>query len=181
MSSVGSSDDGVSAPLAETGASFVDRARAYAENFARTCELELSASVSPDSNGEGIVIAFDGPDAHLLAARRGQVLDALQLLATYSLRGGPSSGGAAGRSGPRAPRITLDADGYRARRAATLQKMAQELADEVKSSGQEAVLDPLSPWERRIVHTALADDPGVTTYSEGEEPDRYIIISPAAA
>jgi spoIIIJ-associated protein len=54
-----------------------------------------------------------------------------------------------------------------------------ELADEVKSSGQEAVLDPLSPLERRIVHTVLADDPGVTTYSEGEEPDRYIIISPA--
>jgi spoIIIJ-associated protein len=127
----------------------------------RRIGLDLAATVI--ANGaDGITLAFDGPDAYLLAARRGQVLDALQLLATYSLRG------ASARSGPRPPRLTCDADGYRARREATLCQMAHALADEVKSTGQEAVLDPLSPLERRIVHTALADDPGVMTYSEGK-------------
>ena len=157
----GSSDDGVA---------FAERARAYAEAFASASELDLTAEVMLDA--EGVTVAFDGPDAPLLAARRGQILDALQLLATYSLRGS--------RSGPRPPRLTFDAAGYRVKRATTLRQMAQEVADEVKSTGQEAVLDPLSPLERRIVHTALVDDPGVTTYSEGEEPDRYIIISPRA-
>ena len=155
----------------DDGVAFAERARAYAEAFASASELDLTAQVTLD-DAEGVTVAFDGPDAPLLAARRGQVLDALQLLATYSLRGS--------RSGPRPPRLTFDAAGYRVKRAATLRQMAQEVADEVKSTGQEAVLDPLSPLERRIVHTALVDDPGVTTYSEGEEPDRYIIISPRA-
>lgn len=164
-------DNGPQQQAGEGDPTFTERAQAYAEAFASASGLDLTAAVT--ANGaDGITLAFDGPDAHLLAARRGQVLDAMQLLATYSLRG------AAGRSGPRPPRLTFDADGYRARREMTLRQMAQELADEVKSTGQEAVLDPLSPLERRIVHTALADDPGVTTYSEGEEPDRYIIISP---
>ncbi len=169
-----SNDDSGSPQAAATSdAAFTERAHAYAEAFASASGLELTATVTAD-DADGILLAFDGPDAHLLAAHRGQVLDALQLLAAYSLRG------ALGRSGPRPPRLTLDADGYRAKRKATLCQMAQEFADEVKSSGQEAVLDPLSPLERRIVHTALADDPGVMTYSEGEEPDRYIIISPRA-
>ncbi len=155
----------------EAHATFSEHARAYAEAFASASGLDLTARMTADDE-DGLVLAFDGPDAHLLAARRGQVLDALQLLVTYSLRAASS------RSGPRPPRLTCDSDGYRAKRRATLCQMAQELADEVKSSGQEAVLDPLSPLERRIVHTALADDPGVMTYSEGEEPDRYIIISP---
>jgi spoIIIJ-associated protein len=166
-----SNDDSDPGTAGEAHATFSEHARAYGEAFAAASGLDLTAQVTAD-DADGLVLAFDGPDAHLLAARRGQVLDALQLLATYSLRG------ASHRSGPRPPRLTCDADGYRAKRKATLYQMAHALADEVKSSGQEAVLDPLSPLERRIVHTALADDPGVMTYSEGEEPDRYIIISP---
>ena len=76
------------------------------------------------------------------------------------------------------PRLTVDADGYRARRAETLQRFAQQLAEQVMGSGQEAVTDPLNPMERRIVHTALVDHPDVTTYSEGEEPGRYVVVTP---
>ncbi len=57
--------------------------------------------------------------------------------------------------------------------------MAQELAEQVVATGNEAVLDPLSPMERRIVHQAAMEVPGVRTYSEGEEPNRYIVIAPA--
>jgi len=150
----------------------IARAKAFADGLtdaAASDDLVVTGSVRSDEP-DAITIAFDGSDAHYLVGRHGQALDALQLIATFAVR--------PGRGGPRV-RITLDADGYRAKRAATLCKMAQELADEVKATGQEAVLDPLSPLERRIVHTALVDDPGVTTYSEGEEPERYIIISPA--
>jgi len=73
----------------------------------------------------------------------------------------------------------FDADDYRIRREKTLKELADDLAAQVLSTGQEAVLDPLSPMERRIVHNALAEIPGVRTYSEGEEPDRFVIISPA--
>lgn len=145
-----------------------ERARVFAEGLADASGLELTARVAGDEP-DGITIAFDGADAPLLAARRGQVLDALQYLASLAVNR---------RGGPRL-RILFDAAEYRERRAETLRNLAHELADEVRSTGQEAVLDPLSPLERRIVHTALKDEPGVRTYSEGEDPERYIIVSPA--
>ena len=145
------------------------RAREFAEGLAKAvADFDLHTQVTSDEP-ENIRISFEGPDSPMFVGRNGQVLDALQTLASHIINR---------RSGQRL-RITFDADLYRARREETLIKLAQDLADQVKSTGQEAVLDPLSPMERRIVHTALADDPGVQTYSEGEEPDRYIIISPA--
>ena len=175
-SSDGGSGD-VRSETTATATTSVERVRRFAEGFAAASGSDglqvFVARVEADGT-DSVRVAFDGPDAHLLVGRRGQGLDALQLIAANALRGGAGRGEASGRV-----RVTCDADNYRGRREETLRQMAMELADEVKSSGQEAVLDPLSPLERRIVHTVLADDPGVTTYSEGEEPDRYIIISPA--
>lgn len=153
--------------VSETG--LMERAETFARGLAKASGLDLQESVVADGP-DAVTVAFDGPDAHLLVGRQGQVLDALQYLASLAL---------GGRSGQRL-RIVFDADGYRIRREATLQKLAQDLSAQVKATGQEAVLDPLSPLERRIVHTALADDPDIRTYSEGEEPERYIIISPAS-
>jgi spoIIIJ-associated protein len=144
------------------------RARTWAEGLAAASGLDVRATVAADEP-DGVTLAFEGPDAHWLVGRHGQVLDALQYLASLGVNRG---------AGQRL-RVLFDADGYRARREATLKKLAHDLAAQVKSTGQEAVLDPLSPLERRIVHTALADDPAVKTYSEGEEPERYVIISPA--
>jgi spoIIIJ-associated protein len=75
-------------------------------------------------------------------------------------------------------RIVLDADNYRARREEALTKQAMDLAAQAVEAGQEAELEPLSAYERRIIHNALADHPEVTTYSEGEEPRRRVIIAP---
>ncbi len=69
-------------------------------------------------------------------------------------------------------------DGYRARRARKLADFANELAAEVGKSGQEAVTDVLNPMERRLIHTALVDHPDVETYSEGDEPNRYVVVTP---
>lgn len=115
-------------------------------------------------------LEIEGPDAGLLIGRRGQTLDALQYLLLVMV--------SHNRSLSQRFRVILDADGYRKRREEALQTLAQSLAARVKQTGQEAVLEPLNPLERRIVHTALMDDPAVETYSEGEEPNRHIVITP---
>ncbi len=119
---------------------------------------------------ESVDLAVEGPDASALVGRQGQVLNALQYL----------TGLMAARSLGRRIRVTVDAEDYRARRAETLIQMARELAAQVREHNQEAVMDPLNAMERRIIHTALLEEPGVQTYSEGDEPDRHVVISPKA-
>lgn len=76
-------------------------------------------------------------------------------------------------------RVLLDCDNYRARRVEALTQLAMDCAAQVKERQEECELDALPPHERRIIHNALSDDPGVRTYSEGEDPDRRTIIAPA--
>jgi spoIIIJ-associated protein len=170
-----SSSDGVEATELETQAEFDPKARAiaFAEGLAAASGLDIYV-VAREEGPENLVIAFEGPDSRFLVGRAGQVLDSLQYL-TQLVTGGRRFGA---YSGGRL-RVTFDADSYRARREATLRKLAQELVEQVRATGQEAVLDPLSAMERRIVHQAISDEPGIRTYSEGEDPDRYIVIAPA--
>jgi len=107
-------------------------------------------------------------DAAILIGRHGQTIDAIQYLVSVMTHR---------RAGARI-RISIDVEGYRNRREEALTNQALLLASKVKESGQEAVLDSLTAGERRIIHTALAEDPDVYTYSEGVEPDRHIVISP---
>jgi spoIIIJ-associated protein len=99
----------------------------------------------------------------------GQGLDALQMLFNMILPRGATSD----------VRLMLDAEGYRERRANSLRQRALDLAAEVKERNQEAELEPLPSHERRIIHSALSEDPAVSTYSEGDEPYRRVVISPA--
>lgn len=148
-----------------------ERAIAYAEGLAAASDLDLSVE-HHDVGDDNLWIKFDGPDSRFLVGRSGQVLDALQYLTLLSVnRRGPLTGARL--------RVTFDADSYRARREVTLKKLARELSEQVRATGQEAVLDPLSAMERRIVHQAISDEEGIRTYSEGEDPDRYIVIAPA--
>lgn len=120
---------------------------------------------------EGVELAIEGPDAPALIGKQGQVLNSVQyLLGLMATR----------RLGERI-RVTVDAENYRGRRAETLIKMARDLAAEVRAHNQEAVMDPLNAMERRIIHTALLEEPGIRTYSEGDEPDRRVVISPKPA
>ncbi len=150
-----------------------ERAIAFAEGLAGASGLDIFVATR-DDGPETIQIAFEGPDSRLLVGRGGQVLDALQYLTQLSGNR---------RSIVQTPgarlRVIYDADSYRARREATLHKLAAELSEQVRATGQEAVLDPLSAMERRIVHQAISEEPGIRTYSEGEEPERYIVIAPA--
>jgi len=115
-----------------------------------------------------INIELIGGDTRATLGRMGQALDALQFLCNTILSRRITSD----------VRLLLDAEGYRTRRADVLRQRALELANEVKTLNQEAELEPLPAHERRIIHAALADDPEISTYSEGEEPARRVVISP---
>jgi spoIIIJ-associated protein len=113
-------------------------------------------------------VVGDGTSA--LIGRGGETIDALQyLLSQVASR---AEGGARRR-------VALDADGYRARREAALVELAEQAAQEAVEYGDEIELDAMTPHDRRIVHMALKEKPGIVTRSEGEEPRRRIIVEPA--
>lgn len=131
--------------------------------------MHLSADVEAVPQDDGAwLVEFVGQDAGGLVGRQGSTLNALQYLA----------GIVAQRQAGQQVRLILDADGYREKRREVLVEQAMELAREVIEARQEAELDPLSPYERRIIHMALADHPDVVTYSEGTGDERRIIIAP---
>ena len=131
--------------------------------------MGLRSEVAAEEGEEGTWrVAVDGPDAGELIGVNGDALNALQYLATVV---------AQRRMGEHV-RLVLDANDYRRKREQALTDQALELAAEVARLGQEAELDPLSAYERRIIHNALTDHPDVVTYSEGEEPERRVVIAP---
>ena len=147
-----------------------DKAQQFAEGIAAAAapDFAITARIASEEP-EGVVLAFEGEDATRFVGKNGQILDALGFLASQVVN----------RRGAARIRILFDADDYRRKREETLVKLATELGEQVLATGQEAVLDPLSPMERRIIHNVVSEMPGLQTYSEGEEPERFIIISPA--
>jgi spoIIIJ-associated protein len=109
-----------------------------------------------------------GDDVGLFIGRRGQTIDAVQHLAQRIVF----------HDGPSQVRVVIDADGYRERRAETLRGDADEAAEEVLRSGRPVELDPMPASERRVVHEHLRERGDVETHSEGDEPERYLVISP---
>jgi spoIIIJ-associated protein len=110
-----------------------------------------------------------GEDLGLFIGRHGQTIEAVQHLAQRIIF----------PDGPSPVRVMIDANGYRERRAASLRAEADEAADEALRLGEPVELDPLPPLERRIVHEYLRDRGDVETHSEGNEPERFLVISPA--
>jgi spoIIIJ-associated protein len=112
--------------------------------------------------------SIEGDDVGLFIGRRGQTIDAVQHLAQRIVFHGGS---------PDA-RVVVDADGYRERRAESLRSIALDAAEESLRSGQAGGLDPMPASERRIVHEYLRERDDVETHSEGEEPERYLVVEP---
>ncbi|MBS1713371.1 MAG: KH domain-containing protein [Armatimonadetes bacterium] len=132
--------------------------------------LDVTATVS-DVSGKYVNIKLGGKDVSHLVGRRGEVLNALQYLMNVAVSRQLDNG----------VRVAVDGNDYRRKRADELEKFAMGVAEEVKKRGEEAVLDALPAFERRLIHQALAEFEGVVTYSEGEEPDRRVVIAPAEA
>ena len=114
-----------------------------------------------------IGIKLDSQNSSILIGRKGKNLDALQLLANIY----------AGRLGHEEIRVILDTENYRIRREESLVRLAYTTADKVHTSHKSILLEPMNPFERRIIHSALQNDRYVTTHSEGDEPYRHVVVT----
>lgn len=131
--------------------------------------LDLDAEVSVEESEGTLMGRVEGEDVGLLIGRRGQTIDAVQHLAQRIVfRGGSAE-----------VRVVIDADGYRERRAEALRAMALEAVEDALTTGEAVELDPMPASERRIVHEFLRDRDDVGTHSEGEEPERYLVVEPS--
>ncbi len=158
------SEEAEVAATADDGDRFIE----LIEDLVAKADLEVTAKVTQVS-GRYVNIELDGKDAAYLVGKHGEVLNALQYLVNII----------AGRKFGNGVRATIDGNHYRNRREQQLTAHAQRVADEVIKRGEEAVLDALPAFERRIVHKALSEYKGISTYSEGEEPNRRVVIAPA--
>lgn len=127
-----------------------------------------SCAVEMSQQEDSLMLNITGEDASGAIGYRGETLDALQYLCSLLLNGKNDG----------FKRVTLDAEGYRAKREKTLQRLAGNLEQKVKRTGREEKLEPMNPYERRVIHTALQHSKYVTTQSEGQGPQRHVVISP---
>jgi spoIIIJ-associated protein len=132
-------------------------------------ELDLDGEVEIVEGDELIeAVVSGGDDYGLLIGKRGQTIDALQLLCYQ----------AAFRGLRERKRVIVDAAGYRGRRRETLEGRAERAAEQALSSSHAVEMDPMSAQERRVVHERLKERSGVETYSEGDEPNRFVVVAP---
>ena len=133
--------------------------------------LQIEGSVEVEETDDAITGTVEGEDLGVFIGRHGQTIEAVQHLAQRILLSdlGPDD--------PRV-RIVVDAGGYRARRRDALMKEADQAAIDVEEYGRPVALDAMTASERKIVHEYLRDRGGVSTHSEGEEPDRHLVVSP---
>ena len=130
--------------------------------------LELEAEVEVVDDGDQIRGTLHGDDMGLFIGRHGQTIDAVQHLAFKVAARGESS----------APRVEVDAAGYRDRRRQVLERQANQAAADAIRSARPVALDAMSATERKVVHEYLKDRGDVETYSEGTEPDRHLVVAP---
>jgi spoIIIJ-associated protein len=157
------SDDGATATFPAEPA---ERVRAILEELVET--LDLEATIEVDEDDDGIRGRIEGEDVGLLIGRRGQTIDAVQLLCYR----------AAFRGHQDRKRVSVDAAGYRERRRETVEAQAERAAERALESGKEIELEPMTAAERKLVHDHLKDRSGIETFSEGDEPDRCVIVAP---
>ena len=131
---------------------------------AMNMDVEITSSIDEDG---ALCVDMKGEHMGILIGKRGQTLDALQYLANR----------VANKHQDGYVRVKLDTENYRARREETLKHLAKNIAHKVKRNRRPVALEPMNPYERRIIHSALQSDPYVTTHSEGEEPYRKVVVT----
>ncbi|MBQ5787419.1 MAG: protein jag, partial [Oscillospiraceae bacterium] len=140
-------------------------ARAFLQGL--TEKMGVPAQIEVSQSEEQLRMVLSGENMSILIGRRGETLDALQYLTSLNVNRGRED----------YLRVSLDTENYRAKREEALRKLAVRMAGRCKKSGRRVALEPMNPYERRILHSALQADPDVTTHSEGEEPYRRVIIT----
>lgn len=149
------------AALSETARTARDFLKGLTDRMGVEAQIEVCESEAQ------LRMQLSGESMSILIGRRGETLDALQYLTSLNVNRGREE----------YLRVSLDTENYRAKREEALRKLAVRMANRAKKSGRRVALEPMNPNERRILHSALQNDPQVTTHSEGEEPYRRVIIT----
>lgn len=138
----------------------------FIKDTLKAMDMDVEITSSIDDNG-ALCVNMKGDHMGILIGKRGQTLDALQYLANR----------VANKHQSGYVRVKLDTENYRARREETLKNLAKNIAHKVRRTRRPVILEPMNPYERRIIHSALQSDPYVTTHSEGEEPYRKVVVT----
>ena len=144
-----------------------DRVKAFLNDVLTAMNIEAVVNINFDKTENNMDIDLAGDDMGLLIGKRGATLDSLQYLASL----------VANKESESYIRVKIDTENYRERRKQTLENLAKNMAFKVKRTKRSVSLEPMNPYERRVIHSALQNDKFVTTHSEGEEPYRHVVVT----
>ena len=144
-----------------------DHVREFLNNVFRAMGMEVEILIRKSEDEKNIDIELKGSDMGVLIGKRGQTLDSLQYLTNLAV----------GKQVNEYVKVKIDTEDYRKRRRETLENLAKNIAYKVKRTKRPVSLEPMNPFERRIIHSALQADPAVSTHSEGEEPYRRVVVT----
>ncbi len=144
----------------------VSMTREYLDNLFKAMDMDVKVNIDFDEEKNEMSIDLEGPEMGILIGKRGQTLDSLQYLTSLFVN----------KKKDKYIKIKMDTENYRARRKETLENLAKNIAYKVKKSRRQFVLEPMNPYERRIIHSTLQQDKFVATRSEGEEPYRKVVV-----
>ena len=144
-----------------------DIVRNFLDRVFKSMNLEVEIDMDFDEIENVINIDLKGDEMGVLIGKRGQTLDSLQYITSL----------VANKNTEKYVKIKMDTENYRQRRKETIENLARNVASKVKKTGRPSFLEPMNPYERRIIHAALQDDKYVSTHSEGDEPHRKVVVT----
>lgn len=144
-----------------------DKAKEFLKDVLGAMDIEAVVEATYSEEEKTLEVVLNGEDMGVLIGKRGQTLDSLQYLVSLVVNKGTAE----------YIRVKVDTENYRERRKLTLENLAKNIAFKVKRTKRSVTLEPMNPYERRIIHSALQNDRYVTTHSEGEEPFRKVVVS----
>lgn len=144
-----------------------DNVREFLSKVFHAMELQVEILIEKEEDGKVINVELKGDDMGVLIGKRGQTLDSLQYLTNLAVN----------KASEEYVKVKIDTEDYRKRRRDTLENLAKNIAYKVKRTKRPVSLEPMNPFERRVIHSALQNDKFVTTHSEGEEPYRYVVVT----
>ena len=147
----------------------VDRVEEFLADVFAAMQIDAKIEITENKEENTMNVDLSGEDMGVLIGKRGQTLDSLQYLTNR----------VANKMQDGYVRVKLDTEDYRRRRKETLENLAKNIASKVKRTRRTVALEPMNPYERRIIHSALQSDPAVSTHSEGEEPYRKVVVPTA--
>lgn len=153
--------------LARVKATIEDKARDFLNDVFTAMNLTVVVDITYDEEARNLDIDLSGDEMGILIGKRGQTLDSLQYLVSLVVN----------KEAEEYIRVKVDTENYRKRRKETLENLAKNIAYKVKRTKRPVSLEPMNPYERRIIHSALQNDKYVTTHSEGEEPFRHVVVT----